>query len=200
MTCILNISVPGAPKIQPFAIPNDLKLGDKISLTCSAIKGQPPFSIKWYKDGQSIDAKSSVKISNTDQQSNLNFDPVDASSGGNYTCEMTNKQGRDSYTASLNIQVPPKWISVPQDLTAVEGSSANLQCQATGSLAPRVTWTNLEDIQKSPGNSSVLVFNPVERVHAGKYRCTADNGLGPPLQHTVTLTVHCELATQNKYG
>ncbi|UYV62082.1 hypothetical protein LAZ67_1007771 [Cordylochernes scorpioides] len=183
-----------SPQIQPLMLPNNFKIGDKISLTCIAFKGQPPFSIKWFKNDQDLDQKSfsNVKIVKNDQHSRLFFEPVASNSGGNYTCEMSNKHGKDTYTIYLNIQAPPEWLTKPQDVTALEGASSALQCQAKGSPTPRVTWTKLEDVQKSPGNSSVLVFNPVERVHAGKYRCTADNGLGPPLQHTVTLTVHCE--------
>ncbi|UYV62081.1 hypothetical protein LAZ67_1007770 [Cordylochernes scorpioides] len=183
-----------SPKIQAFAFPKDLKQGAKIFITCIVFQGRPPFAIRWLKDGEVLDPKKveNIRIVTSELQSSLHFDPVNSNSGGNYTCEMKNKHGQDSYTASLNIQAPPEWLSVPQDTTALEGSTATLQCNARGSPSPQVRWTTVTGDQKSPGNSSVLVFNPVERIHAGKYRCTADNGLGPPLQHTVTLTVHCE--------
>ncbi|UYV62092.1 hypothetical protein LAZ67_1007781 [Cordylochernes scorpioides] len=179
----------GSVQIQPFTFSNNIKLGDKVILTCSAQKGQPPFTISWLKDGISLTDKSSanIKVSHTNYQSTLQFDPVEATSGGNYTCQMKNKHGQDSYTAALNIQAPPEWVTRPQDTTALEGGSATLNCQARGSPPPRVSWTGT--------NSSVLTFNPVTRGHAGQYTCVVDNGLGPSLQHSVTLTVHCEYVT-----
>ncbi|UYV62091.1 hypothetical protein LAZ67_1007780 [Cordylochernes scorpioides] len=181
-------------QVQPFVFPSTIKLGDKITVTCSALKGQPPFTISWLKDGTLLTAKSSanIRMTHNDINSNLYFDPVEATSGGNYTCQMKNKHGQDSYTAALNIQAPPEWTAVPQDATALEGNSVTLSCHARGSPTPRISWSRLdrEEIQNS--NSSTLVLNPVGRSNVGKYRCTADNGLGPPLQHTVTLTVHCE--------
>ncbi|UYV62083.1 hypothetical protein LAZ67_1007772 [Cordylochernes scorpioides] len=180
-----------SPKIQPFVIPTNLKPGDKVSLTCSSIKGQPPFTIKWLKNGESFNTKSNskIKLVSNEHISTLYFESINSSDGGNYTCEMSNKHGQDSYTAALNIQAPPEWVWVPKDVTALEGESAVLKCQARGSPVPAVTWTKMEGVHH---NSSVLNFSPVERTHGGKYRCTADNGLGPPIYHTVSLTVHCE--------
>ncbi|UYV62097.1 hypothetical protein LAZ67_1007786 [Cordylochernes scorpioides] len=185
------------PQIQPFGFPKDLKPGDKTPLMCAVVKGQPPFTFTWQKNGVMLDTKSvtNVRIVNNDMFSTMFFDPVDSSSGGNYTCEVKNRQGRDSHTATLTIQAPPEWIQPTlSDTTALEGGSVTLTCRAKGFPEPTVRWSRVDDSQRDLGNSSVLVFNPVERVHAGKYRCTADNGLGPPLQHTVTLTVHCEYA------
>ncbi|UYV62090.1 hypothetical protein LAZ67_1007779 [Cordylochernes scorpioides] len=177
----------GVIQVQPFGFPSTIKIGDKISIFCAPLKGEPPFTITWLKDGQSLAAATSVKMTHNDMTSTLQFDPVEATSGGNYTCQMKNKHGQDSYTAALNIQAPPEWVTRPQDTTALEGGSATLNCQARGSPPPRVSWTGT--------NSSVLTFNPVTRGHAGQYTCVVDNGLGPSLQHSVTLTVHCEYVT-----
>ncbi|UYV62094.1 hypothetical protein LAZ67_1007783 [Cordylochernes scorpioides] len=182
------------PQIQPFSFPSNLKIGDKTTFMCAIINGKPPFTIRWLKDDMELDAKSisNIQIVKGEIYSNLFLDPIDSSSSGNYTCEVKNRNGKASLSSSLNIQAPPEWLSVPKDVTALEGSSVSLQCNSKGSPLPRMSWTKLDGLNQILGNSSVLVFSPVERVHAGKYRCTADNGLGPPLQHTVTLTVHCE--------
>ncbi|UYV62084.1 hypothetical protein LAZ67_1007773 [Cordylochernes scorpioides] len=212
MFIIVNIwvYVLETPQIQPIVIPTNLKPGDKTTLTCSPIKGQSPFTIKWLKDGEPFTAKSSskIKLVSSEHISTLYFDQIEAADRGNYTCNMSNKYGQDSFTAVLNIQAgylnmclfniltslhyvaaPPEWVWVPKDVTALEGESAVLKCQARGSPVPVVTWTKMEGVHH---NSSVLNFSPVERTHGGKYRCTADNGLGPPIYHTVSLTVHCE--------
>ncbi|UYV62087.1 hypothetical protein LAZ67_1007776 [Cordylochernes scorpioides] len=182
----------GLPQVQPFSFSSNIKIGEKISMVCNAQKGDPPYVIKWLKDGIYLEKNVdiNIRIVTNDVTSTIFFDPVNSNSGGNYTCEMKNKHGQDSYTALFNIKAPPEWVAVPHDLTALEGGSATLQCQAKGSPMPHVTW--ISEDHKILSNSSTVALSPIERVHAGKYRCTADNGLGPPLQHTVTLTVHCE--------
>ncbi|UYV62095.1 Dscam [Cordylochernes scorpioides] len=194
--CVLQVLCDGFNdehlQIQPFSFPNNLKVGAKTSVMCATINGKPPFTFRWLKDETNIDSKSfpNIRIVKGEVVSNLLIDPIDINSSGNYTCEVKNKNGLGSLSSFLNIQAPPSWLSVPQDATALEGGHVSLQCKAKGSPAPHISW--IEGNHKQAVNSSVLTFNPVERVHAGRYRCTADNGLGPPLQHTVTLTVHCE--------
>ncbi|UYV62096.1 Dscam [Cordylochernes scorpioides] len=196
--CVLQVLCDGfndePPQIQPFSFPNNLKIGAKTTIVCATINGKPPFTFRWLKDEANVDSKSfpNIRIVKGEVFSNLLIDPIDSNSSGNYTCEVKNKNGLASLSSYLNIQAPPSWLSAPQDATALEGGHVSLQCKAKGSPAPHITWIRIEENHKQAVNSSVLIFNSVERVHAGKYRCTADNGLGPPLQHTVTLTVHCE--------
>lgn len=47
-----------------------------------------------------------------------------------------------------------------------------------------------EDTQHD--ESAVLTIHGVTRAHAGLYRCTADNSLGPPGSTDVQLVVQCE--------
>ncbi|UYV62093.1 Dscam [Cordylochernes scorpioides] len=269
----VNVVLESPPGIQPISFPKNLKVGEKVSLNCIAIKGSPPFTIRWMKNGEPLESQSTVRVVASSHMSTIYFEPIDTTSGGNYTCEMSNKHGKDISTAVLNIQgnlpnifldmmpylfsfyyeqyivppnnnyklikyidktcnnrflsikrieimtlhsrykislsiseffllnlsvfpAPPEWLSVPQDTTGLEGGSITVKCEARGSPEPRIIWARTDDVHKILSNSSVLVFNPVERVHAGKYRCTADNGLGPPLQHITSIAVHCECSPQ----
>lgn len=39
------------PEIERFAVPDSVQLGQRLSITCTVIKGDPPIAIKWIKDG-----------------------------------------------------------------------------------------------------------------------------------------------------
>ena len=74
----------------------------------------------------------------------------------------------------------------------VEGESVSLDCNATGNPAPNVTWTK-------DGNNSVLyqgeryTIDNITRQQAGRYICTAENGIGSKLNATFAVIVHCKL-------
>ena len=74
----------------------------------------------------------------------------------------------------------------------VEGESVSLDCNATGNPAPTVTWTK-------DGNNSVLyqgeryTIDRITRQQAGRYICTAENGIGSKLNATFAVIVHCKL-------
>ena len=59
---------------------------------------------------------------------------------------------------------------------------------------PNITWTK---VFNDSSDSNVLftgenyVF-PKNRINAGIYRCTADNGIGNAVNHTVNVTINCE--------
>ena len=92
------------------------------------------------------------------------------------------------------LSAPPRIISPSDNKTVTEDSILNLFCNATGKPAPNITWTRvLED-----GTSSkVLLGNPwssenITRNFTGQYRCTADNGIGSPVNRTIYVDVLCE--------
>ena len=83
------------------------------------------------------------------------------------------------------------------DQSVKERSDLNLYCGASGEPAPNVTWIRLF---KNGSESQVLhtgaTWNIVRinRTDAGKYRCTANNGVGSPVNHTITVNVLCKYA------
>ena len=58
---------------------------------------------------------------------------------------------------------------------------------------PTITWTRLLD------NNEVtmpLNFDMIRRQDAGKYRCTADNGIGNPATGDVWIVVQCKFCSK----
>ena len=90
---------------------------------------------------------------------------------------------------------PSRIISSPDRQTVTEGSNLDLYCNTTGKPAPNITWTRvLED-----GTNSQVLFvgSPwhivnIRRNFTGQYCCTADNGIGSPVNHTFLVNVLCK--------
>jgi len=78
------------------------------------------------------------------------------------------------------------------DQTANEGSNLTLFCNATGKPTPNVTWTR---VLKNGRDGDVVFFgNPwvivnISRTATGAYRCTAYNGIGNPVNHSLYVNV-----------
>lgn len=87
--------------MQPFQFPDQVEIGKTASVMCAVVSGKQPFDFKWFKDGKVLDNK----IINTQRKiSNLVIDPVEKSSGGNYTCIVSNAAGKGSFSATLTIR------------------------------------------------------------------------------------------------
>ena len=76
-----------------------------------------------------------------------------------------------------------------------EGSNLQLFCQASGKPAPNITWVQL---LQDGSESEVLhwghtwIFLNITSAQAGTYRCTAYNGVGDPVTHSLTVNVLCK--------
>ena len=95
---------------------------------------------------------------------------------------------------SLIFAVPPGIANASNDQVVCEGSLVTLSCNALGTPTPTITWTKVED----NGTDSVplltvvdgkYVLSNIQRSANGTYRCTADNGVGVPVNRTVSVKV-----------
>ena len=90
---------------------------------------------------------------------------------------------------------PPKLINVSQDQTVPEGSDLQLFCEASGKPAPNITWTivfgNGSESEALHRGSTWNMVN-ITRTDPGKYRCTADNGVGNADNFLVNINITCK--------
>lgn len=94
--------VSDALSIQPFHFPEQIEMGKTISVICTVMSGKSPFTFKWYKNGKILNSET---IINTQKKvSYLVIDPVEKSSAGNYTCVVSNADGKDSYSDILTVK------------------------------------------------------------------------------------------------
>lgn len=101
---IKTLSFIESPRIQPFQFPSHIQIGDKTSVTCMIMRGEPPISYQWYKNNKILKATSLVTIEIHEKFSMLVFDPVEESSVGNYTCVVSSPHGKDNYSAFLSVK------------------------------------------------------------------------------------------------
>ena len=96
--------------------------------------------------------------------------------------------------------MPPGIANVENDQVVCEGSLVTLSCSATGKPTPNITWTELEDNSTNsapllPAVDGKYVLSNIQRSANGTYRCTADNGVGAPVNRTVRVKVQCKSRT-----
>ncbi|GBP46281.1 Lachesin [Eumeta japonica] len=130
-------------------------------------------------------------------------EPKDA---GDYVCQISDRVARDQ-VHTVEVLVPPSVRAAPDSrhVAARRGAAAALECRASGNPVPTVVWTkampfscpvqtNLRVFQQNDstvrlGEGPQLQLSRLERQHSGRYACTVDNGVGPPLVTEFTLQV-----------
>ena len=133
-------------------------------MICSGLGG-PNDSFAWERNGEVISGENENQLTLT------NFN---TSSGGIYTCTVSNAAGSGSASASLYV-LP--FIITPleeQILTVIE-SSVNITCEAGGFPVPDVSWVRVSNDMTltQVSNMSLLNLFPVSFSSAGVYHCLA---------------------------
>ncbi|XP_026825563.1 Down syndrome cell adhesion molecule-like protein Dscam2 isoform X7 [Ooceraea biroi] len=200
----LEVQVMVAPEIMPFDIGDEpANWGDTITVTCTVLKGDHPIQIEWAHNGEPIsrDHPDISIVSTSKRVSLLTIDAVTARHAGEYTCTASNVAGGTSYSASLAVNVPPRWILEPTDKAFAQGSDARVECKADGFPKPQVTWKraagdtpgDYTDLKLSNPDISVedgtLSINNIQKTNEGYYLCEAVNGIGSGLSAVILISV-----------
>ena len=144
--------------VMVMASDNIPSLNDTVYLMCES-EGGPNVTYQWTKDGAILGSEMTLSIPG-----------IDASSGGSYTCTVSNSAGNDS--ASITLYVQPYIVTPLEEQTLTSnGSEVNISCNAAGFPTPTVNWRDTEDIAVS--NDSQLLFSPAMFGDEGLYRCVA---------------------------
>ena len=155
---LLLLIFPPAPIITAVIPFNSVFVrGEILVLMCFAIESFVD-SYEWEKNGTILGSNDTLKVI------------ADASTGGVYTCTVTNTQGSDS--ASTTLYVAPYFVA-PLNATTLTRSGAilNLNCDTAGFPKPTTNWVNMLGLTVS--NTSVLELNPVVFGDEGTYHCEA---------------------------
>ncbi|XP_048788879.1 intercellular adhesion molecule 5 isoform X3 [Lagopus muta] len=113
---------------------------------------------------------------------------VSRSDAGRYVCTATNRHGSARRSVDVTVEYQPSIgdADCPARRLWVEGTAAELECNASGNPPPSVACSKLGDPHPPPGSANVT------RAHAGTYQCQATNVHGTALQN-VTITVEWAL-------
>lgn len=99
MCLMMHFFLLGPPVIDPFEFPRALEEGDRSKILCTVMKGDPPFVIRWFKDGQLMEDKSSNVVILDDYSVALIFSKVTLADRGNYTCIANNAVASANHTS-----------------------------------------------------------------------------------------------------
>ncbi|KAL3213033.1 hypothetical protein MRX96_051777 [Rhipicephalus microplus] len=130
-------------RLHPFTFPEKTVVGTQVSATCTTVEAAQNVRFRWFKNGRLITASERdgrIRLRTFPEVSTLVIRPLEESDSGNYTCTGTADLKSDSYTQTLHVLVPPKWIHEPKDVDVREGDNVTVKCSASGQPTPVVKW------------------------------------------------------------
>ncbi|KAM9325336.1 hemicentin-2 [Gastrophryne carolinensis] len=149
------------------------KLREPLILECE-VSGSPPPSVSWWKDGFQLSANEAT----------LQIKEISIDDEGIYTCVAANFAGEGRQDIVLNVLVPPNIEPTDVNHTVVENLPASLECLASGSPVPVVSWYREGQLLSAmPGitflnEGRILVIERVSLSDTGEYVCLASNVAG----------------------
>ncbi|XP_066112042.1 hemicentin-2 isoform X1 [Saccopteryx bilineata] len=181
----LNVWVPPA---FPSSGPHTLTVaeGHPATLSCEC-RGVPFPKITWRKDGQPV-PRAGAGLEQVSAVGRLLYlGQAQPGQEGTYTCECSNVAGNSSQDQQLEVHVPPQIAGPrepPTQISVAQDGEATLECNATGSPPPRVTWErDGQPVGTEPGlwlqnQGQRLHVERAQAAHAGRYSCVAENVAG----------------------
>uniref|UniRef100_A0A8C5ZMS4 Leucine rich repeats and immunoglobulin like domains 1 n=1 Tax=Marmota marmota marmota TaxID=9994 RepID=A0A8C5ZMS4_MARMA len=173
-------------------MPRDIAIrtGTMARLECAAT-GHPNPQIAWQKDGGTDFPAARERRMHVMPDDDVFFiTNVKIDDMGVYSCTAQNSAGSVSANATLTVLETPSLVVPLEDRVVSVGETVALQCKATGSPSPRITWLkgnrplSLTDRHHfTPGNQLLVVQNVVVE-DAGQYTCEMSNTLGTERAHS----------------
>ncbi|KAM9309550.1 igLON family member 5 isoform 1-T2 [Pholidichthys leucotaenia] len=138
-------------------------------------------------DKWSLDKRVTLVNSNNSDFS-IHIDKVQVTDEGPYTCTFqANNMPRIAHVY-LIVQVPARIVNISKNVSVNEGENVNLYCLAVGRPEPTVTWKDQKYGLVSEGE--FLDITEIKRQQAEDYECITNNGVAPPDQRKVKVTVN----------
>ncbi|KAM7442287.1 Hemicentin-1 [Porites harrisoni] len=170
---MVRVTAVVGPAVRVFPQTVTVVEGDNIFLTCNT-SGIPSPLIRWVRIGQSgvVSQNSSLTVVNVSR-------PGTPDSMVQYQCTASNGVGSPAVdVANVTVHYAPEIVVAPLNTTTIEGRSAVLFCNATGSPKPNVTWSK-GGSNTTLSSSEELILGNLTRSHCGtKYKCIITNYLG----------------------
>ncbi|XP_040102541.1 leucine-rich repeats and immunoglobulin-like domains protein 1 isoform X2 [Oryx dammah] len=197
------------PKPQIITQPETITavVGKDVRFTCSAASSSSsPMTFAWKKDNEALANADMENFAHVRAQDGevmeyttvLHLRRLTFAHEGRYQCVITNHFGSSySHKAKLTVHVFPSFTKIPHDIAIRTGTTARLECAATGHPNPQIAW------QKDGGtdfpaarerrmhvmpDDDVFFITDVKTDDMGVYSCTAQNSAGS-VSANATLTV-----------
>ena len=157
----------------------------KLLLECEIATGNPPPTIRWFKDDIPVDVSSRVTVSRSGGR--LRIKPIIKADSGRYRCYAENDAGNTKKEFSVEVVVSAK-VDPDFDLVNVQavGDHAQFNCITTGTPPPRIIWEHNGQILQSENDFGVffrhggqtMVIDSITLDWAGNLTCRAINEAG----------------------
>ncbi|CAL8129128.1 unnamed protein product [Orchesella dallaii] len=198
----VEVNVMRPPVISSFKFDDNLREGQRTSISCNVISGDLPIDVVWTKDSKSIPKRLNL-IENRvmDFLSVLAFENLNNEHSGEYSCTATNAAQAVVQAANLKVKVPPKWEREPENAQVILNSDHLLPCSANGIPQPTTSWYRESSVavglrSELKGDHKYLLMGDgslkilqVEETDGGNYVCEAINGVGNGISKSIRLDV-----------
>ncbi|NXL89730.1 HMCN1 protein, partial [Alectura lathami] len=174
----------------------DVIVNNPLSLYCET-NAVPPPVLTWYKDGYPLSSSDKVLILPGGRV--LQIPRAQAEDAGRYMCVAVNEAGEDSIHYDVRVLLPPSISGadgdLPEEVNVLVKKVAVMDCAASGSPSPSVTWQKdghllAEDdkhILLSNGRRLQIVNSQI--TDTGRYVCVVENIAGSAKKY-FNLNVH----------
>ena len=183
-----NISNPGnsgstpsvtAPNILSHPQSQNIVQGQSVTFQVQA-GGDAPLTYAWSKNGNDLAGEQSATFT---------ISNVTASDEGVYTVRVSNSGGTvTSNQALLSVIIPPQITLQPNAIRQLDGSSASLTVEATGTAPLSFQWFR-NDAPVAGATSSTLNFAVLSPNQSGSYRLEVTNSAGSISSEAVLVEV-----------
>uniref|UniRef100_A0A182J115 Neogenin n=1 Tax=Anopheles atroparvus TaxID=41427 RepID=A0A182J115_ANOAO len=162
--------------------PQTMREGDTVILDCAA-NGNPKPTIRWLRNGEDIDMAdldSRFRIMGT---GSLQINSIQDTDAGDYQCRASNTEDSLDASATVQVQVPPKFILSPEDKVAYEKEELELACSIHGKPTPVIQWLKNGDLitpseyMQIVGGHNLKIFGLIGS-DAGMFQCIGTNPAG----------------------
>ncbi|XP_050076111.1 neogenin [Anopheles maculipalpis] len=162
--------------------PQTVREGDTVILDCAA-NGNPKPTIRWLRNGEDIDMNdldSRFRIMGT---GSLQINSIQDTDAGDYQCRASNTEDSLDASATVQVQVPPKFILSPEDKVAYEKEELELACSIHGKPTPVIQWLKNGDLitpseyMQIVGGHNLKIFGLIGS-DAGMFQCIGTNPAG----------------------
>ncbi|XP_040155548.1 interference hedgehog-like isoform X4 [Anopheles arabiensis] len=170
--------------------------GNSIIIDCGDIVSNPPPIWSYYKDGMTI----YPNVTQLQTGRRLILASLAQRDTGTYWCSAVNSitgsevilPQRTTVTVDYVPRSAPRAFTQPQNVSVLPGDTALLECPGVGNPVPIPAWTRANGIPlnvRARIQDYGLQLSNVHPEDAGQYLCRLQNGIDPPLLHSVWLTV-----------
>lgn len=177
------------------------KVGQKARLECHA-EGSPPPEIAWKKDGGDDFPAARERRMHVMSNDHVFFIvDLKAADMGVYSCTAQNVAGVIVANATLTVLETPSFVKPMEDKDTVTGETTVLECMASGSPKPRLTWTKdggplvATERHFFTADNQLLIIVHTKASDAGRYECDMSNSLGTERDSSMVSVIPASLAS-----